>query len=66
MMSRNGRVYDPGTRRWYKDGFAPFQLPEYHVMTCGECGGTLYAFRTGVNICRQCTYGNAGRQPGKG
>jgi hypothetical protein len=23
---KRGRVFDPGSKRWYKDGFAPFQL----------------------------------------
>lgn len=35
---KRGRVFDPGTRRWYKDGFAPFQLPDMIPATCGRCG----------------------------
>lgn len=55
-IRRRGRVFDPGTGRWYKDGFAPFQLPEVIRATCGQCGGDLFIFAR-VSICRRCTYG---------
>lgn len=58
VIRKRGRVYDPATRRWYKDGYAPFQLPEYIKATCGQCGGDLFAFAN-VSICRTCTYGEA-------
>lgn len=55
--THRGRVYDAGTRRWYRDGFAPFQLPEFLRMTCGRCGGDLFIFKGGTAICRRCSYG---------
>lgn len=54
-----GRVYDAETRRWYRDGFAPFQLPEFLRATCGRCGGELFVFKGGAAICRRCSYGEA-------
>lgn len=57
ILRRNGRVLDPTTQRWYKDGYAPFQLPEFIRATCARCGGELFIFMTGTAICRYCTYG---------
>ena len=58
ILRRNGRVFDPASRRWYKDGYAPLQLPEVIRGECGVCGGTLWIFARGA-ICRHCTYGEA-------
>ena len=57
---RGGRVYDPGTRRWYREGYAPFQVPDFLRAECAVCGGDLYIFRGGAAICRRCTYGEGG------
>lgn len=54
---RNGRVWDAASRRWYKEGFAPFQLPDFIRAECGRCGSNLFIFRGGTAICRQCSYG---------
>lgn len=59
-QARRGRVYDPATRRWYRDGLAPFQLPEFLRAVCGRCGGELFIFRGGAAICRHCSFGKGG------
>lgn len=57
---RRGRVYDAASRRWYRDGYAPFQLPEFILAWCGRCGGnTLRIFRGGTALCEVCTFGEA-------
>jgi len=49
------RVFDPGTKRWYKDGFAPFQLPEVIKATCGRCGRDTLLIGRGGAWCASCS-----------
>ena len=60
---RRGRVFDPGTGRWYRDGYAPSQLPDFIRADCAKCGGTgtLRIFRTNVALCEVCTFGREPR-----
>jgi len=51
---KRGRVLDPGTGRWYRDGFAPFQLLRPIAATCGACGGRLTIYPAG-SACENCT-----------
>lgn len=50
-----GRVYDAGTGRWYKDGYAPFQLPDYIRATCGRCGSDSLVIARGGAYCMACS-----------
>ena len=61
---RRGRVYDAASRRWYRDGYAPFQLPEFIRADCLRCGGrgTLRIFARAA-LCEVCTFG---REPHAG
>lgn len=49
VIERRGtRVLDPVVKRWYKDGYAPFQLPGSITMFCGLCAQhTLVVTATG-------------------
>ena len=51
---KGGRVRDPGNGQWYRDGFAPFQLPEVLRAECGLCGGLLLIGRGGA-WCARCS-----------
>jgi hypothetical protein len=51
---KRGRVLDPGTGRWYKDGFAPFQLMRPIPATCSRCGGEARIYPAGL-ACVNCT-----------
>lgn len=51
----NGRVWDPRTKRWYKDGFAPFQLPEYVLAWCLLCGHETLIIARGGSYCTTCS-----------
>ena len=49
-----GRVFDHG--RWYRDGFAPFQISGPLTMTCGSCGqDTLVVFSDTLAVCAICS-----------
>lgn len=46
---RDGRILDP-SGRWYKDGFAPFQIDRVLDGTCAKCGGRLEIYPAG-SVC---------------
>jgi hypothetical protein len=52
---KRGRVYDPGTRRWYKDGYAPFQLPEFLTIWCSRCGNETLTISARGSVCATCS-----------
>jgi len=48
-----GRAYDPGTKRWYKDGFAPWQLiSAIEDAYCGFCGYQTLTITAQSATCR--------------
>ncbi len=55
VIRKRGRVLDPGTRRWYKDGYAPFQLPDMITATCGRCGRDSLTITARGNYCLYCS-----------
>lgn len=55
VLRRRGRVYDPASRRWYKDGYAPFQLPEYIAATCLRCGNDTLIIHAKGAVCGTCS-----------
>ena len=48
-MIKRGKAWDPNTQRWYKDGFAPFQLSPVLVEDCLACGGKNCLYITSVS-----------------
>jgi len=54
-IRKRGRVYDPATGRWYKDGYAPFQLPEYIRAWCLSCGHETLVIGPGGAYCMTCS-----------
>ena len=56
VKRQRGRVQDPATGRWYKDGFAPFQLPKVIVGGCLRCGGEQSLLITSAGaFCLACS-----------
>ena len=45
-----GRVFDPGTKRWYKDGFAPFQLGQQDLVLVGTPEGRFVVRFAGEDL----------------
>lgn len=51
-----GRAWDPLSNRWYKDGYAPWQLASVLVTDCIQCGGTecLYITSESAECVGRC------------
>jgi hypothetical protein len=52
---KRGRVYDQVSRRWYKDGYAPFQLPEFITAWCLRCGNETLTISVKGAVCATCS-----------
>lgn len=54
---RKGRVYDAGTGRWYRDGYAPFQLDRPIAAWCGRCNRESLTITSRGAWCVFCSPG---------
>lgn len=56
-MTAVGWVRDPRTGRRYRDGYAPWQLPDMIAAHCGRCGRESLTITARGAFCVFCSPG---------